>query len=957
MRLLYAAAILTLALSYTLVPQYARPTETSHMTCFTGRSSVLWFGDEVVVSGELSPAHIGVNVTLNYLTPNKVKILRQVTTSRSGRYCDRYLPNVPGSWTVTASWPGDSDHSGASSPTVSFTVQGLPAGTSRITCSVDSSVTFVGRNVKLRGHVTPPHTTTVSMEYSFDNGKSWNMFAALATKPDGSFEAVWTPTKEGLYLLRSVWYGNAHLRGSKSRVARVQVRGIVSLPISVKQSGQASWTFMAYLAGDNDLGSNPGGARYDEIVLNQMASVGSTTDVNIIVLWDTAPTPSNPTKILYVRNESFETKKNYAANINTATPSTLTDFISWTVQNYPAQRYALVLWNHGAGFRGLCWDNTARDYMTMRELSYALANSQTHFDMIGFDACMMGMSEVAYQIRSQGDFMVGSEESGTGSGWPYDTVLGELVASPNMSGADLSQTVVTKYSMRYSNIGFCTMAAENLTYSENLGYSIDRFAEALEGGLVSHRPEIEYAYLNAEWYLDVSFIDIYDFAQLISENVANESIRTAAQNVMLLVQNMVISEWHNYGHPNSHGLSIYGEWRAAQYDWTYDGLDLSTEFVWNGFVRKYVGLFDFRVTASPVSQTVVASQKAIFTVNVLLYSPPSRAVSLNLSGLPTNVGTYSFSLNSGDPAFESTLTVATNADAPNGTYSLIVTGTGDGVKRNCEVTVAVERMIYSATITAYCLRARTFINVKFTWNGIEYTTPRSFNLVSGSHTVVMSSSDSHGHSFSNWADTSSTSPSRLISSGGTYQANYGSPFPSGSSSRLTWNSVPESSPSISGDGQWIAFISRSDASAELYVISGDGLSLRRLTWNSVPESSPSISGDGQWIAFISGSGTAAELYVIKSDGTNLRRLTWNSVPESSPSISGDGQWIAFISGSDASAELYVIRSDVSSLKRLTWNPFVPESSPSISANGGWVAYIYGSGSSAELWVYNIESRS
>jgi hypothetical protein len=122
--------------------------------------------------------------------------------------------------------------------------------------------------------------------------------------------------------------------------------------------------------------------------------------------------------------------------------------------------------------------------------------------------------------------------------------------------------------------------------------------------------------------------------------------------------------------------------------------------------------------------------------------------------------------------------------------------------------------------------------------------------------------------------------------------------------RLTYNSVSESSPSISGDGQSIAFVSGSGTSAELYIMMQKGTSTRQLTYNSVSESSPSISGDGQWVAFISGSGSLTELWVMKRDGTGLRRLTYNSVAESNPSISGDGYWIAFVSGSDATTELW-----------------------------------------------------
>lgn len=123
--------------------------------------------------------------------------------------------------------------------------------------------------------------------------------------------------------------------------------------------------------------------------------------------------------------------------------------------------------------------------------------------------------------------------------------------------------------------------------------------------------------------------------------------------------------------------------------------------------------------------------------------------------------------------------------------------------------------------------------------------------------------------------------------------------------RLTYNSVADSNPSVSGDGQWIAFISGTGSSAELWVISRDGATCKQLTWDSVPESSPSISSDGQYIAFVSGSGSSAELWVMRIDYSYLRWLTYDSVPESSSAISGDGQWVVFIRGSDTSAELWL----------------------------------------------------
>jgi hypothetical protein len=38
---------------------------------------------------------------------------------------------------------------------------------------------------------------------------------------------------------------------------------------------------------------------------------------------------------------------------NTGDPAVLTDFATWAITTYPAQRYMLVIWNHGSG-----WDDS-----------------------------------------------------------------------------------------------------------------------------------------------------------------------------------------------------------------------------------------------------------------------------------------------------------------------------------------------------------------------------------------------------------------------------------------------------------------------------------------------------------------------------------------------------------------------------------------------------------------------
>ena len=156
--------------------------------------------------------------------------------------------------------------------------------------------------------------------------------------------------------------------------------------------------------------------------------------------------------------------------------------------------------------------------------------------------------------------------------------------------------------------------------------------------------------------------------------------------------------------------------------------------------------------------------------------------------------------------------------------------------------------------------------------------------------------------------------------------------------RLTWGGRA-SQPSMSASGKMVAFIWGTGNSAELYLMKTDGTWSKRVTYNSVPESQPSLGwggtpGWGEIVAFISGSGNAAELYWYGQGWSPpLKRLTWNAVPESDPCLTRFGEAVVFISRSGTAAEVfYVDVVDSNPVKRLTYNA-VQDSSPTISYYG------------------------
>src|SRR5207244_3298432 len=105
------------------------------------------------------------------------------------------------------------------------------------------------------------------------------------------------------------------------------------------------WTFAVYLAGDNSLSSET------DYNLRQMIAAGGTNaNVNVVVLHDKRNTPTKYWEVT-AAGTIDRTPATIAGNIDTGDPQKFVDFMGFVAQNYPAQHYALSIWNHGAGWK------------------------------------------------------------------------------------------------------------------------------------------------------------------------------------------------------------------------------------------------------------------------------------------------------------------------------------------------------------------------------------------------------------------------------------------------------------------------------------------------------------------------------------------------------------------------------------------------------------------------------
>lgn len=131
--------------------------------------------------------------------------------------------------------------------------------------------------------------------------------------------------------------------------------------------------------------------------------------------------------------------------LDTTIPSTLSDFIRWGAETAPADRYILLLWDHGGGpVYGYGYDEfqpyTAT--LTIDEMQQALKDGGVYFDLIGMDCCLMSSIEVCCALYDYCDYTLLSEDFEPGCGWSYEGWLSALAKDPAIETPALSKIVI-----------------------------------------------------------------------------------------------------------------------------------------------------------------------------------------------------------------------------------------------------------------------------------------------------------------------------------------------------------------------------------------------------------------------------------------------------------------------------------------------------------------------------------
>lgn len=335
-------------------------------------------------------------------------------------------------------------------------------------------------------------------------------------------------------------------------------------------SGVRQWTYMVYMGADNNLSDAGLGD------LKEMETVGSSDGVSILVQAEFSPkysaaagiTDSQTGRVLVAKGVNSLTTATMIGTVDMASPAALTAFITWAKTTYPAQHYALVIWDHGNGWkertlssplRGAVQDETSGNFMSLPDLAKGVSDSGVHLDIINFDACLMAMYEVAYEFKGLTDYMTFSEHNEPGEGDPYDTILGALAANPQMTAPSLASTIVDKYDQFYTsnNRGGTTKSAVDMSKLAMLDTKLLALAAALKIDGASSAV-VQLAQSNTQEYSLPTNHDLWHFSDYLANSAAGTAVKTAAGDVKTAITSMVINNQTNGADmANSHGLAIY----------------------------------------------------------------------------------------------------------------------------------------------------------------------------------------------------------------------------------------------------------------------------------------------------------------------------------------------------------------------------------------------------------------
>lgn len=338
------------------------------------------------------------------------------------------------------------------------------------------------------------------------------------------------------------------------------------------------WTLLVFINGHNNLD------RYGYEDINELEKIGSNDNINLVVQHGSLQ--RNTQRILVTKDEQPNTVTSLpvldmGSQVDMGSYKNLVDFVKWGVENYPAKKYFVVFWNHGSGWqraiktRGISYDDLYNTHITTLQVGAAMKEVSNFLgrkiDVVGMDACLMAMPEIAGEISNYVETYVASEENEPAEGWPYDALAAKMVETPEITSNELAAHLTAEYVKSYQGgtQGYSTMAtlsAFDLTVLSNLERAVSDLSKSVAVLAPEERLKVIAAAKSTQSFGGMpDYRDLGDFMSQLNSS----GVRGVRSEIMIQVSSMlskfVVSNSVSTAFPNAKGASFWLPTSAAQY--------------------------------------------------------------------------------------------------------------------------------------------------------------------------------------------------------------------------------------------------------------------------------------------------------------------------------------------------------------------------------------------------------
>lgn len=452
-----------------------------------------------------------------------------------------------------------------------------------------------------------------------------------------NLDVEWKSSNSSVLSVNSTGLVTGLAEGSATITASLKSNSSINASVTVNVVVQESYTILIYMCGSNlesdyankttitdDYGNT---YQHDGVGLatsdiKEILSVKNQPDnVNIVIETGGAKAWTNKSYGKYGSYDIDSTKLQrhhvedgqiyldqsltYASMGNT---STLQSFLEYGINNYEADKYGVILWNHGGGLGGCCYDEKkSDDPLTTAEVynavkgAYISTNQTKKFEWIGYDCCLMMNQDIADYNSDYFNYMIASQESEAGEGWDYDTWVDDLYNDPSIDTKELLSTICEGFiadnggknvSTYQGYAADQTLSVLDLSKAVTYREAWEDFASKLNSA-TSSASTFGSLMNNVKLFSSEAYYGNYDALDMINKIVANSTYKSNTQ--LIDAANTLKAAFNEYvcyncaqkGAGNANGLCCY---YINSYEYVLSASSYSslTRFTnWATFVNKF----------------------------------------------------------------------------------------------------------------------------------------------------------------------------------------------------------------------------------------------------------------------------------------------------------------------------------------------------------------------------------